>query len=128
MSPWPFAQWGIDLVGPLPTGKGQVRFAVIAVDYFTIWAESEALATITEKQMEKFVLRNIICRFGIPRVLVSDNGRQFDTPVFRDFCAGYGITNHYSSPEHPQENGQVEVTNRIILRSIKTRLEGAKGL
>ena len=76
-------------------GKGQVRFAVIVVDYFTKWAESEALATITEKQMEKFVLRNIIYRFDIPRVLVSDNGRQFDTPVFRDFCVGYGITNHY---------------------------------
>ena len=48
--------------------------------------------------------------------------------MFRDFCAGYGITNHYSSPEHPQANGQVEVTNHTILRSIKTRLEKAKGL
>ena len=128
LSPWPFAQWGIDLIGPLPTGKGQVRFAVVAVDYFTKWAESEALATITEKQIEKFVLRNIICRFGVPRALVSDNGRQFDNPAFRDFCAGYSIANHYSSPEHPQANGQVEVTSRTILRSIKTRLEGAKGL
>ena len=98
------------------------------MDYFTKWTEAEALATITEKQIEKFVLKNIIYKFGIPRVLVSDNGRQFDTLVFRDFCAEYGITNHYSSPEHPQANGQVEVTNRTILRSIKTRLEGAKGL
>ena len=78
--------------------------------------------------MEKFVLKNIYSRFSIPQTLVSDNGWQFDTPMFRDFCAGYGITNHYSSPEHPQANGQVEVTNRTILRSIKTRLEGAKGL
>ena len=78
LSPWPFAKWGIDLVRPLPMGRGQVTFAVIAVDYFTKWAEAEPLATITGKQIEKFVLKNIICRFGIPRVLVSDNGRQFD--------------------------------------------------
>ena len=98
------------------------------MDYFTKWTEAEPLATITERQMEKFVLKNIISRFGIPRILVSDNGRQFDMPVFRNFCADYGITNHYSSPEHPQANGQVEVSNRTILHSIKTRLEKAKGL
>ena len=127
LSPWPFAQWGIDIIGPLPMAKGQVKFAVVAVDYFTKWAEVEPLATITEKKMENFVERNILSRFGIPRILISDNGRQFDTPVFKQFCSGYGISNHYSSPEHPQANGQAEVTNRTILRSIKTRLEGAKG-
>ena len=74
------------------------------------------------------MVKNIISRFGIPRVLVSDNGRQFDTSVFREFCSNYGISNHCSSPEHSQANGQVEVTNRTILWSIKTRLEKAKGL
>ena len=74
ISPWPFAQWGIDLIGPLSMAKGQVKFAVVAVDYFTKWAEAELLAIITEKQMENFMLRNIISRFGVPRVLVSDNG------------------------------------------------------
>ena len=66
ISPWPFTQWGIDLIGPLPMAKGQVKFAVVAVDYFTKWAEVEPLATITEKQMENFMLRNIISRFGVP--------------------------------------------------------------
>ena len=59
------------------------------------------MATITEKKIENFVVKNILSRFGILRVLVSDNGRQFDTPVFRQFCLGYGISNHCSSPEHP---------------------------
>ena len=53
------------------------------MDYFTKWAEAELLATITEKKIENFIVKNILSRFGIPRVLVSDNGRQFDTPVFR---------------------------------------------
>ena len=84
--------------------KGQVKFAVIAIDYFTKWAKAEPLATIIEKKMEIFVVRNILSRFSIPRVLVSDNGRQFNTPIFKQFCVSYGISNHYSSPEHPYAN------------------------
>ena len=64
----------------------------------------------------------------MPRVLVSDNGRQFDNALFRDFCEHFGIQNHYSSPTHPQANGQAEVANRSLLKIIKTCLEGAKGV
>ena len=61
-------------------------------------------------------------------MLVSENGKQFDNSAFRDFCLELGIKNHYSSSAHPQENGQVEVTNRTLLKIIKTRLKGAKGI
>uniref|UniRef100_A0A2N9GMX4 Uncharacterized protein n=1 Tax=Fagus sylvatica TaxID=28930 RepID=A0A2N9GMX4_FAGSY len=128
MAPWPFAQWGLDIMGPFPTGRRQLKFLVVAIDYFTKWVEAEPLATITEKNIQNFVWKAIICRFGIPRVLVSDNGKQFDNPRFRQFSQELGIHNHYSSPGHPQANGQVEVTNRSLLKLIKTRLEGAKGL
>ena len=47
-SPWPFQQWGLDILGPLPIGKGQCKFIIVAIDYFTKWAEAEPLATITE--------------------------------------------------------------------------------
>uniref|UniRef100_A0A2N9FPR8 Integrase catalytic domain-containing protein n=1 Tax=Fagus sylvatica TaxID=28930 RepID=A0A2N9FPR8_FAGSY len=100
----------------------------IGTDYFTKWVEAEPLATITERNIQNFVWKTVICRFGIPRVLVSDNGKQFDNPRFRQFSQELGIHNHYSSPGHPQANGQVEVTNRSLLKLIKTRLEGAKGL
>uniref|UniRef100_A0A2N9EVJ5 Uncharacterized protein n=1 Tax=Fagus sylvatica TaxID=28930 RepID=A0A2N9EVJ5_FAGSY len=97
-APWPFAQWGLDIMGPFPIGRRLLKFLAV------------------------------ICRFGIPRVLVSDNGKQFDNPRFKQFSQELGIHNHYSSPGHPQANGQVEVTNRSLLKLIKTRLEGAKGL
>ena len=90
--------------------------------------EVEPLATITEKSICTFVWRNIICRYGIPRVLVSNNGKQFDNSAFRNFCLELGIKNHYSSPAHPQANRKVEVINRTLLKIIKTRLEGAKGI
>ena len=92
------------------------------------WVEAEPLATITGKSIRTFVWKNIICRYGIPRVLVSDNGKQFDNGAFRNFCSELGIQNHYSSPAHSQANGQVEVTNRTLLKIIKTRLEAAKGI
>ena len=115
-------------MGPFPTAIRQLKFLVIGIDYFTKWVEAEALAAITEKNIRSFVWRNIVCRYRIPKVLVSDNGKQFDNSAFRDFCSDLGIKNHYSSPAHPQENGQVEVMNRSLLKIIKTRLEGAKGI
>ena len=59
-SPWPFQQWGLDILGPLPIGKGQCKFIIVAVDYFTKWAEAEPLATITEQKIRNFVWRAIV--------------------------------------------------------------------
>ena len=81
-SPWPFSQWGVDIVGPLPRGKGGVRFAVVAVDYFTKWVEVEALVNITAKSIERFLWKNMVCRYGIPHVFVTNNGKQFDYDSF----------------------------------------------
>ena len=102
---WPFAQLGIDIVDPLPQSKGQVKFLLVAIDYFTKWVEVEALATIMKSRIQSFVWKNIICRFGIPLTIILDNGRQFDSQAFRDFCSGLGIKNQFLSPGHPQANG-----------------------
>ena len=58
---------------------------------------------------------------------MSDNGKQFDNLKFRDFCAELGIKNYYSSPTHPQSNGQVKVTIRTLKAALKTKLEDLKG-
>ena len=92
-------------MGPLPQGKRQMKFLLVAIDYFTKWVEAEALATITKAKVQNFVWKNIVCRFGIPRTIISDNGRQFDSQAFRSFCSNLGIKNKYSSPGHPQANG-----------------------
>ena len=72
---WPFAQWGLDIMGSFPTAIRQLKFLVVGIDYLTKWVEAEALATIMEKNIRSFVWRNIICRYEILRVLVSDNGK-----------------------------------------------------
>ena len=78
-------------MGPFLTEVRQMKFLVVGIDYFIKWVEAEALATTTEKNIWKFVWRNIICRFEIPRVLVSDNGKQFDNSAFKNFYSKLGI-------------------------------------
>ena len=127
-APWPFTQWGLDIVGPFPMAMRQLKFLIVRIDYFIKWVEAEPLATIMEKNFRNFIWKSIICRFGIPRVFVSNNGKQFDNDTFRDFCQQLEIKNHYSSPAHPQASKQIEITNRSLLKMIKTWLERAKGI
>ncbi|CAK9165889.1 unnamed protein product [Ilex paraguariensis] len=127
-SPWPFSKWGIDILGPLPLSKGQCKFVVVAVDYFTKWSEAEPLAKITDAKVKDFIWKNLVCRFGIPHAIVSDNAKQFDNKLLNSFCSDLQIKQPHSSPAHPQANGQAEVMVRTVLRNLKTRLEKAKGL
>uniref|UniRef100_A0A2N9H088 Uncharacterized protein n=1 Tax=Fagus sylvatica TaxID=28930 RepID=A0A2N9H088_FAGSY len=129
---WPYMQkgcrpWGLDIVGPLPRAPGNRQWLIVATDYFTKWVEAEPLVHITDADSKRFVWKNIITRFGIPRVLVSDNGSQFTSGPFREFCEQYGIRNHFSTPAYPQANGQAESSNKTLLDGIKKRLENAKG-
>ncbi|GJZ82320.1 reverse transcriptase domain-containing protein [Tanacetum coccineum] len=85
MSPWPFYKWGIDIAGPFPEGPGKVKFLIVAIDYFTKWIEAKAVATITGNQVKKFVWDNIVCRFGLPGEIISDNEKQFRDNPFKDW-------------------------------------------
>ena len=71
---WPFAQWGLDIMGPFPKAAGNKRYLLVGMDYFTKWVEAEPLANIKDADAKRFVWRKIVTRFGVPRVLISDNG------------------------------------------------------
>ena len=126
-SPWPFTQWGMDIVGPLPTTAAQKKFLLVATDYFSKWVEAEAYASIKDKDVTKFVWKNIACRFGIPQTIIADNGPQFDNSTFKTFCSELNIKNLYYTPRYPQSNGQAEATNKTLLSALKKRLEKTKG-
>ena len=126
-SPWPFAQWGLDILGPFPRATGNRQFVLVAVDYFTKWVEAKALANIRDVDVKKFVWKNIVTRFGVPDSLISDNGLQFDSKAFRAFCSDLGIKNRHSTSAYSQSNGQAEATNKAIMNGLKKRLDGAKG-
>ncbi|KAK1406979.1 hypothetical protein QVD17_38589 [Tagetes erecta] len=126
-SPWPFYKWGIDIVGPFPESTGKVKFLLVAIDYFSKWIEAKPLATITGQQIKKFAWENIVCRFGIPGIIVSDNGKQFAENPFKAWCDKLEIKQVFASVAHPQANGQVERANRSLVEGIKTRLGREKG-
>ncbi|GKV06276.1 hypothetical protein SLEP1_g18175 [Rubroshorea leprosula] len=100
VAPWPFAQWGLDLLGLFVKGVGGVTHMVVGVDYFT--------------------------KYGIPNQIVADNGTQFNCSSFQDFCSSYGIKLQFTSVYHPESNGMVEFVNKCILEGIRPRLEQHK--
>lgn len=126
-APYPFAQWGIDIVGPFPLAPGSRKFLIVAIDYFSKWVEAEALRNITDTEVMKFVWENICCRYGVPKDLISDNGTQFNSKRIRAWCTSMKIRQRFTSVAHPQANGQVEVTNRVIVEGIKKKLKKAGG-
>ncbi|GJR48379.1 reverse transcriptase domain-containing protein [Tanacetum coccineum] len=95
---------------------------LIAIDYFTKWIEAKPVATITGSQVNKFVWDNIVCRFGLPGEIISQNGKQFIDNPFKDWCEKLNIRQRFASVKHPQANGQVERANRSMGEGIKARL------
>ncbi|GKA96500.1 reverse transcriptase domain-containing protein [Tanacetum coccineum] len=89
--------------------------------------EAKAVATITGNQVKRFVWDNIVCRFGLPGEIVSDNGKQFCDNPFKDWCARLSILQRFASVKHPQTNGLVERANRSLGEGIKARLDRHKG-
>ena len=126
MNPLPFAQWGLDILGPFPQAACQKRWLIVGIDYFSKWIEAEAISNIAEPTVRKFIWQNIITRFGIPRVLIFDYGKQFDNLPIRNYTNQFRIKLAYSAVCHPQSNGQVEVANKLILGALWKRCEEMK--
>ena len=135
---WPFAQWGIDIVGPLPIAPAQKKLLLVATNYFRKWIEVEAFTSIKDKEVEafpsikdkevvQFIWKNIVCGFEIPQSIVTDNEPQFDSRVYRKFCSELKIKNLYSTPQYPQSNGQAEASNKTLLSALKKCLHSTKG-
>ncbi|RVW43348.1 Pol polyprotein [Vitis vinifera] len=113
----------MDIVGPLPAAPAQKKFLLVATDYFSKWVEAEAYASIKDKDVTKFVWKNIVYRFGIPHTIITDNGPQFDSIAFQNFYSELNIRNSYSTSRYPQSNGQAEATNKTLITALKKRLE-----
>jgi hypothetical protein len=116
---WPLQRWGMDIIGPLPTAQSNFKFVVVAIEYFTKWIEARPLATITSTTIRKFFWQQIIYRFGVPRELTVNNGKQFDCQDFREYCHSIRTKLCFASVYHPQSNGTVERANGQIFSAIK---------
>ncbi|XP_039686891.1 uncharacterized protein [Medicago truncatula] len=105
-SPWPFSMWGIDMIGRIePKASNGHRFILVAIDYFTKWVEAASYANVTKQVVVKFIKNHIICRYGIPNRIITDNGTNLNNKMMKELCDDFKIEHHNSSPYRPQMNG-----------------------
>jgi transposase InsO family protein len=117
---WPFAVWGLDILGPFKAARGGYQHLYIAIDKFTKWPEAYPVVKIDMHSALKFI-RGIMSRFGVPNRIITDNGTQFTSELFGDYCDDMGIKLCFASPAHPKSNGEVERANVEILKGLKTK-------
>jgi transposase InsO family protein len=106
------------LLGPLPPALGNLKYVVVAVEYFSKWIEAKPLSMITSAIVQKFFWQNIICRFGVPKAIIVDNGAQFNSEAFITFFDQIGTKIHFASVRHPESYDLVERANGIIIIGI----------
>jgi transposase InsO family protein len=122
---WPFAVWGLDILGPFPRAQGRYRYLYVTIDKFTKWVEVEPLCTITAMSAVKFI-QGLVCRFGVPNRIITDNGSQFTSGLFQAYCASAGIKICFASIAYPRSNGQAKRANAEVLKGLKTKCFNAK--
>ena len=92
----------------------------VAIDKFTKWPEVQPVRKVTAQSAVKF-FRSIVCRFGIPNRIITDNGTQFTSRTFMHYVQDLGAKVCFASVAHPRSNGQAERANAEVLRGLKTR-------
>jgi len=127
-SPWPFAMWEMEILGPLPKAPGVVKCLLMAINYFTKWIEARPMQEIKANEVEKFTWKHLICRYSLLYAIVTDNGTQFKAQTYEDFLTRLSVKHLVTSIKHPQTNSQAKIANRVILRALRTRLNKSKGL
>uniref|UniRef100_A0A2N9HHG0 RNA-directed DNA polymerase n=1 Tax=Fagus sylvatica TaxID=28930 RepID=A0A2N9HHG0_FAGSY len=108
-----FDCWGIDFMGPFPQSFGNL-YILLAVDYVSKWVEAIACKVNDHKVVLKFLREHIFSRFGMPKAVISDNGKHFCNRPFEVLMKKYGVVHRLSTSYHPQTCGQVELANREI--------------
>ena len=113
-SPWPFSTQGIDIIGKIhSTTSNSHEFILVAIDYFTKWVKVALYKVLNLKKVAQFIQTNIICRYGVPHEIISDNGLYFKGEIEK-LLRQFNIQHHKSSPYRPQTNGAVEAANKNI--------------
>ena len=110
----------MDIVGPFPESEIGNQYILVVSDYFTKWVEAYAIPNQEASTVARVLVDEFFCRFGPPRQLHSDQGRQFESKLMEGICERLEIKKSRTSPYHPQSDGQVERFNRTLLHMLST--------
>ncbi|KAM3198820.1 hypothetical protein P3L10_034440 [Capsicum annuum] len=117
----------MDVIGPIePKALNGHRFILVAIDYFTKWVEAVTFKSVTKKAVVDFVHANIICRFGIPKMIITDNAANLNSHLMQKVCQQFKITHRNSTPYRPKANGAVEAANKNIKKILRKLVQGSR--
>ncbi|XP_059289075.1 uncharacterized protein LOC132042569 [Lycium ferocissimum] len=117
----------MDVIGPIQlAASNKHHFILVAIDYFTKWVEAASYSSVTKKAVTDFVRNNIICQFGIPESIITDNGANLNSHLMKDMCAQFRITHRNSTAYRPQMNGVVEAANKNITKILRMMIDNYK--
>ena len=116
----------IDILGPFPVSLSGNRYILVVCDAFTKWVEVFPIQDQTASTCANILVNEVIARYGCPHDLHSDQGRAFESTIFKQMCELLQIRKTRTSPHHPQCNGQCERFNRTLLSMIRTSINGCQ--
>ncbi|XP_027157539.1 uncharacterized protein LOC113759173 [Coffea eugenioides] len=123
-APWPCSMWGMDVIGTIdPPASNGHRFILVAIEYFTKWVEAESFKHVTKKVVANFLRDHIICRFGVPETLITDNAKNLNNDMVDGLCEQFKIKHRNSAIYRPQMNGAVEAANKNLKKIIRKMTE-----
>ncbi|XP_070031865.1 uncharacterized protein [Nicotiana tomentosiformis] len=113
--------------GPFePTASNGHRFILVAIDYFTKWFEAMSYKAVTKKVVADFVRDRIVCRFGVPESIITDNAANLNSDLMKDMCETFKIKHRNSTTYMPQMNGVIEAANKNIKKILRKMVDNYK--
>jgi hypothetical protein len=126
-SPWPFSAWGMDVIGAITSkASNGHEFIIVAIDYFTKWVEACSFKNVTQVAVTRFVKNNIICRYGMPEMLITNNASNLNNRMMDQLRQQFKIQHHNSVPYRPKMNGAVEAANKNVKKILSKMTETYK--
>ena len=115
------------MIGPItPKASNGHCFIFVVIDYFTKWVEAVSYASVTKSVVARFIKREIVCRYGLPERIISDNWLNLNNDMVTEVCTRFKIKHHNSVPYRPKMNGAVEVANKNVKKIIAKATETYK--
>jgi len=121
--------WGIDVIRAIePKASNGHRFILVVIDYFTKWVEVALYASVTRSVVVRFIKREIIFRYGLPRKIIIDNTTNLNYKMMKEMCEDFKIQHHNFMPYRPKMNGAVEAANKNIKKIVQKMTVSYKDL
>ncbi|KAK3090267.1 hypothetical protein FSP39_010526 [Pinctada imbricata] len=110
----PLDRIAIDIMGPLPETREGNLYIMVVGDYFTKWKEAYAIPNHNALTVADKLVNEFICRFGVPKTIHTDQGREFESELFSNLCSLLNIEKTRTAPYRPYSDGMVERFNRSL--------------